>query len=697
MTNRPARPCLLGLFVLLLTAVSSCAPEGGSAARGDDAFLRLLAAEEARPTGGPELTVLIEGTAAEQDFLRQVAVRGLGRLENPELLGDITPLLSDSSATVRQFAANAVAQAVHTSEGDVALESLLNRLALEDDPAVRGVIGHAAGRLALTARNRQRVEETLIGLSGSAERPAPAETLTGVMLGFEALVRRGGSEGIGPQAAERLEALMSHGVSGTPSVDNARIRSLAVSTLGQARRMSQPLVERAFDDPSADVRATAARHLDAVPTSQRSEIIRRALEDGSAQIAIEAIRHTARLPRDTTYCEYLLAAAAPTVLGAVRVVAIDALAQPCPAPAQQRASLREAAMSLDASATSEWQPSAHALVSLAQLSRDDSAPLLSSFVSHANPFVRAYGARAARLLGDRGTLRELVDDPVANVKTAAIEGVFALEDHSADPLLIAQLAHDDPQLLMTAARLLEGTTDRASAATAAMTAFERISLAGRETWRDSRRALLTRLAEVGDAMLTERLIPFLSDYDPMVAADVAGILGTWNGQSYAATPTPRARAALPTSADLRSMDEASVVLHMQGGPTVEISLLPYAAPTNTYRFVRLVRAGYFDGLTFHRWAPNFVLQGGSPSAHEYQGDGPFTRDEVGLDLQWRGTVGISTRGHDTGDGQIYINLIDNVRLNHGYTVIGTVVAGMDVVDSSLEGAVIERAEFRPAR
>ena len=131
---------------------------------------------------------------------------------------------------------------------------------------------------------------------------------------------------------------------------------------------------------------------------------------------------------------------------------------------------------------------------------------------------------------------------------------------------------------------------------------------------------------------------------------------------------------------------------MRRGGTIVIQPLPYRALTNAHRFVRLAREGYFDGLTFQRWAPNFVLQGGSPGANEYSGDGAYSRDEVGLLPHWRGTVGLSTRGHDTGDGQIFINLGDNVRLDHDYTVYGTVVAGMDVVDSLLEGDVIVGAE-----
>lgn len=108
----------------------------------------------------------------------------------------------------------------------------------------------------------------------------------------------------------------------------------------------------------------------------------------------------------------------------------------------------------------------------------------------------------------------------------------------------------------------------------------------------------------------------------------------------------------------------------------------------------MAREGTLDGLTFHRVVPNFVIQGGSPRANEYAGHGAYTRDEVGLRPQWRGTVGVSTRGRDTGDGQIYVNLADNVRLDHDYTLLGEVVSGMDVVDAVLEGDVIARVEVR---
>jgi cyclophilin family peptidyl-prolyl cis-trans isomerase len=146
-------------------------------------------------------------------------------------------------------------------------------------------------------------------------------------------------------------------------------------------------------------------------------------------------------------------------------------------------------------------------------------------------------------------------------------------------------------------------------------------------------------------------------------------------------------------ADLAALERTTVTLHMSGLGPIVIRVLPHSAVTNAQRFVRLADRGAFDGLTFHRRASNFVIQGGSPGANEYAGHGAYTRDEIELP-HWRGTVGLSTRGRDTGDGQIFINLVHNLRLDPDYTVLGVVVEGMDVADRVLEGTVIERAEVR---
>ncbi len=91
-----------------------------------------------------------------------------------------------------------------------------------------------------------------------------------------------------------------------------------------------------------------------------------------------------------------------------------------------------------------------------------------------------------------------------------------------------------------------------------------------------------------------------------------------------------------------------------------------------------------------------MIQGGSPGANEYVGLAEYLRDELGGVSHRRGTVGMSTRGHDTGDAQWFVNLRDNTRLDADYTVWAEVVAGIDVVDAVLEGDTIERIEVLPA-
>jgi len=74
------------------------------------------------------------------------------------------------------------------------------------------------------------------------------------------------------------------------------------------------------------------------------------------------------------------------------------------------------------------------------------------------------------------------------------------------------------------------------------------------------------------------------------------------------------------------------------------------------------------------------------------GDGPRSC-VTSLASNTRGTVGVSTRGREPGDARIYINTIDNDRLDHEYYVFARVVSGMDVVEGIIEGAAIARMEL----
>jgi cyclophilin family peptidyl-prolyl cis-trans isomerase len=147
--------------------------------------------------------------------------------------------------------------------------------------------------------------------------------------------------------------------------------------------------------------------------------------------------------------------------------------------------------------------------------------------------------------------------------------------------------------------------------------------------------------------------------------------------------------------DLRRLASPRARITIRGVGSFEIALFTSEAPATVLRFAHLVETGYYNSLTFHRIVPNFVIQGGSPGANEYAGDAWFMRDELGLWPHVRGAVGISTRGRDTGDGQIFIDLVDNPRLDHDYTVFAQVLNGIEVIDRVLEGDVIDTIEIVP--
>jgi cyclophilin family peptidyl-prolyl cis-trans isomerase/HEAT repeat protein len=637
---------------------------------------------------------LLDATDLEDARARLGAVRALGRLEDPALVPEIAGSLEDPDDGVRAAAIEALAQAVHGSDGTAVLDRFLELVPVEPDPTVRASLARSIGRLTVDGTGRRRAAEALVALAASPDgTDPPARTLLGVALGFEALTRAAADEGISGEAGDRLEALAALGRSDANDVQAGHIRALALTGLGRTRRMTLALVEAGSADPDPEVRRTVLRYLDAVVPARRAGFIDAALRDPSPRVVLEALRIVAAGPRNESACDRLLAAAAQDVDPGVRVVALTALGRPCPARAPQVGALRSAASALDDAADADWQPAARALVSLARVDGTSARGLLTRYVNHRSPFVRVYAAQAAGLLDDTATLGGLARDTHPNVRNQALLALFEIEGHRIDQLLIQQLGSDDPQLLITVAGLLAGTARREEAANASLAAFERISAAQRETWRDPRRALLERIAEIGAPPLAPRLAPFLSDYDARVADDVAVILARWTGQPREAAPVPLPRPDLPTAAELARLSRTTVALHIRGDGPIVLRLMTDLAPRNAWRFVRLAREGYFDGLTFHRWEPNFVVQGGSPGANEYAGDGPYTRDEVG-GSHWRGTVGLSTRGRDTGDGQFFINLVDNVRLDHDYTVFGVVAEGMDVVDRLLEGAVIERAEVR---
>ncbi len=342
-----------------------------------------------------------------------------------------------------------------------------------------------------------------------------------------------------------------------------------------------------------------------------------------------------------------------------------------------------------------WHAAAHGLVALARVAPTDARPIIGRHVSSGIWQVRLYAARAATILGDTATLVRLVRDQNDNVMEAAVAGLARLAEHAYDATLIPALEARGYQAVRAVALALKGTPLRDRALAAAIAAAIRLRRDSSETSRDARQAVVDLIGALAAPPDWPRIAPLTADFDCNIAAAVAEVgrrLGE-AGAHPACTPLP---ITLPPDAVRLAMGgEARLRVTMadsSGGGTFVVRLRGDIAPVMAARVLELVRRRYYDGLTWHRVEANFVIQGLGPGANEYIGYPRFVRDELGTVPHVRGTVGMSTRGHDTGDGQWFVNLSDNLRLNRDYTVFAEVTDGMDVVDGILEGDVVAKIE-----
>jgi peptidyl-prolyl cis-trans isomerase B (cyclophilin B) len=122
---------------------------------------------------------------------------------------------------------------------------------------------------------------------------------------------------------------------------------------------------------------------------------------------------------------------------------------------------------------------------------------------------------------------------------------------------------------------------------------------------------------------------------------------------------------------------------------IHLDLNPAEAPMTVNNFVVLARDGYYDGLTFHRVVPHFVIQGGDPTGTGSGGPGYKFKDEAVKRPYKAGTVAMANAGPNTNGSQFFICLEDQAGLPPNYTIFGDTVAGMDVVRNIRVGDVMQ--------
>ena len=539
--NRLRGALVLTVCVAALGAGQSPAPQDQTAVR--EMRRAMLAAEDGRPLTRKEAAPLLTGLSSGIPAIRRTAVRALGRLEDSQFAADIAPLLKDEAPEVRAEAANALGQ-MTSSQLEPRTEALLERLGVERNEMVRGVLCETLGRLPYAGvPDMQRIEEVLGGAARSAAGPGPLRV--GAVKGLDALLRRGWSRTFrAAKATVDLLTGVATGPSGSgSSAQQVQARRMAMLALTAGRVLGEVQV-RALGDPDSQVRrlAIVAALADA-PFDGRAAMVERALADPDAMVRYEGLRvHGRHLAKASCRAEL---AALNDASPHVRLLAIDLLGTPdncrgdasvtpalvalvralvtpsSGAPGDGRRSAgdrtvrRLAAASPGSSIAPAWQPPAHAIVSLARRAPTEAASLLPRIVAHPVWQVRMYAARAADAIGDAAKLKTLCSDVNPNVREIALPALVRLVDREADAVLIGALGQPSYQVVLQAAGGLKGTPRRAEAVAALLKALDTITVARRETSRDPRLAILDRLQELGDSRQAAALQPFLRDFDPV--------------------------------------------------------------------------------------------------------------------------------------------------------------------------------------
>jgi cyclophilin family peptidyl-prolyl cis-trans isomerase len=693
--GQPARGQGLSIAVALALVLTTTSVVAQSPARTSPALdLRsaILTADDARVRDAAHRQT-IETALRNNDLgVRGMALRAIGRTQRAEFLPEAVAALTHASTDVRCEAAFAVAHIGNGAPDALAgaEQALRDALGREADAVALSALAEEYGRLPFP--DAPALERAAVTLRTSMARLAvdgvrnPIVAL-GVARGAEAMARRAAWLKVDPMPLAVLlhDDLFRLGQPPGTSPDplDLRVRRLALAGLMTRERPSPEAYDEAVTDPDPQV-----RRLGVIAVARRQELtaerVRPWLKDEAVLVRHAVVaRLGARFPgiADTALADAHLN---------VRLAALDALGErrACHTPCLSRVEHTGAF-------ASAWHEGAHALEALARTDAQVAAPYVTRASSSSTWQARMYAARAARHTRQADVLATLAADANVNVRHAALVSWREAALPGLVDAAVAALRSDDGQLVLEAAGALkdQATSPPTTMVDALREALARVTAQRRETSRDPRMALLERLDE-WDPDRERTLRMYLSDFDAAIAARAATLIDArrpTGAPRTAAAPRPLPPARVPTWDEVARLDGRIVRVTLRDGRELALRLDSLNAPTAVARLVSQVHAGEWDGRTFHRVEPGFVVQGGSPAANEYAGAAAFARDEFSAVSHARGTVGISTRGPDTGDGQIFINLVDNARLDFGFTIIGTIVGGLAVIDDIAEGEVIERA------
>ena len=624
------------------------------------------------PPPPPDLVRLLGDGQAR---IRRRAALAIGRVGLAEGVAPLSKLLADPDPEVRQMAAFGLGLIGDASARDPLIAALRDPSPLVQGSAAEalGLIGDrtaadAVGQMAAAIVQSGAVAQTP-GADGDAIRDTPVGALR---LAMFALVRL--------NAYDQLAAAVLDGA-------QPRVRwwpvAFALQRLEDPRAL--PALLTLVKDPHPYTRAFAVKGLGVMKDRAAVPLLTPLVEGPDRALAVEAIRALGRIgdPAGAPPLLKLIAAmkADPTLrLEAVTAAGgikgdgvidllLDVLGDPSP-PVR-----------------------AAAIRSLAQLDPENFITVLSGLDPDPNWSVRSALATVLGTLPVEVGLPRLLamrDDSDERVVPAVLASLAAMRAPDAVAIVSERLKTGDAIVRAAAASALAKLKAPAGPALLA----EAYRTGSKDTTYVARGAALTAIADYGAGAATPTLTEALADADWAVRVRAASLLKQLDPSSDAAmkirpAPTGRPASAYEASRLLSPPVSTQVFVETDRG-TIQIELAVVDAPLSVETFVTLARKGFYDGLTFHRVVPDFVIQGGDPRGDGEGGPGFTIRDELSQQPFLRGSVGLALDWEDTGGSQFFIAHSPQPHLDARYTVIGRVISGVEVVDQIQPWDVMRR-------
>jgi cyclophilin family peptidyl-prolyl cis-trans isomerase/HEAT repeat protein len=323
-----------------------------------------------------------------------------------------------------------------------------------------------------------------------------------------------------------------------------------------------------------------------------------------------------------------------------------------------------------------------AMRALAAIDPDTFLSALSGLDPDRDWTVRAAQAAALATLGPERAqprLTTMLRDTDQRVLPAVLTALVAMKAPEAADVLVAHLTAQDFALRAAAASGL-GELKVASAVPALSAAFR--SAHGEDSYV-ARAAMLAAVAKIDPAAARPLLEEALKDRDWAVRVRAMTLLREAGVAPDAAAirPAPAVRSMTDRELAWASAPPYSPQVYIETTRgTIHIELAVLDAPMTVVSFIDLARKGFFNGVPIHRVVPDFVVQDGDPRGDGEGGPGYTLRDEINQRPYLRGTVGMALDWKDTGGSQFFIAHSPQPHLDGRYTVFGSVVKGMEVVD-----------------